>query len=80
LAQVVERIVAGKILSEEQGGQAGEENHGLRSNRGLIEERFATKVGETFFTISRWENCRGTPSPLAMRRIEELMERTEDSE
>lgn len=36
------------------------------------EEQFAAKVGVTFSTVNRWENGRGRPSPLAMRRIEEL--------
>ena len=44
----------------------------LRTKWGLSQEQFAAKVGVTFSTVNRWENGRGTPSPLAMRRIEEL--------
>jgi len=44
----------------------------LRSKLGLTQEQFAAKVGVTFSTINRWESGRSTPSPLAMRRIEEL--------
>jgi len=39
-----------------------------------IQEQFAAKVGVTFSTVNRWENGRGTSSPLAMRRIKELLE------
>lgn len=41
---------------------------------GLTQEQFAAKVGVTFSTVNRWENGKGTPSPLALRRIEELSE------
>ncbi len=44
----------------------------LRAKMGLTQEQFAAKVGVTFSTVNRWENDRGKPSPLAMRRIEEL--------
>jgi len=46
----------------------------LRAKLGLTQEQFAAKVGVTFSTVNRWENGRGRPSPLAMRRIEELRE------
>ena len=48
----------------------------LRSKLGLTQEQFAAKVGVTFSTVNRWENGNGKPSPLAMRQIEELMDRT----
>ena len=44
----------------------------LRQSLRLTQEQFATRVGVTFSTVNRWENGRGKPSPLAMRRIEEL--------
>ncbi len=47
----------------------------LRAKLGLTQEQFAAKVGVTFSTVNRWENGRGTPSPLAMGRIEELMKK-----
>ena len=46
----------------------------LRSEFGLTQEQFAAKVGVTWSTVNRWENGRGSPSPLAMRRIEELQQ------
>lgn len=41
---------------------------------GLTQEQFVTRVGVTFSTVNRWENGRGYPSPLAMRRIKELQQ------
>jgi len=49
----------------------------LRSKLGLTQEQFAAKVGVTFSTVNRWESGKSKPSPLAMRQIEELIERTE---
>lgn len=46
----------------------------LRAKLGLTQEQFAAKVGVTFSTVNRWENGRGKPSPLAVRRIEELLD------
>lgn len=43
----------------------------LRAKLGLTQEQFAAKVGVTRLTMDRWENSRGNPSPLAIRRIEE---------
>lgn len=47
----------------------------LRSKLGMTQEQFAAKVGVTFSTVNRWESGKSKPLPLAMRRIEELMER-----
>jgi DNA-binding transcriptional regulator YiaG len=44
----------------------------LRRALELTQEQFAAKIGVTFTTINRWENKRGKPSPLAMKRIEAL--------
>ncbi len=44
----------------------------LRAALGLTQEQFAAKIGVTFSTVNRWENAKGKPSPLAMRRVEEL--------
>ena len=44
----------------------------LRTTLGLAQEQFAARIGVTFSTVNRWENAKGTPSPLAMLRIEEL--------
>ena len=51
----------------------------LRSKLGLTQEQFAAKVGVTFSTVNRWETGKSKPSPLAMRRIQEMMERIEES-
>jgi DNA-binding transcriptional regulator YiaG len=44
----------------------------LRARLELTQELFAAQVGVTWSTVNRWENGRGNPSPLAMRRIEEM--------
>jgi DNA-binding transcriptional regulator YiaG len=36
----------------------------------------AAKVGVTLSTVNHWESGKSRPLPLAMRQIEELMERT----
>jgi putative transcriptional regulator len=46
----------------------------LRKRTGLTQEKFAAKLGVTFPTINRWENGRARPSPLAMQKIEELLQ------
>jgi putative transcriptional regulator len=45
----------------------------LRQHLGLTQEKFAAKLGVTFPTVNRWENSRGTPSPLAMEKIKEML-------
>lgn len=45
----------------------------LRQRIGLTQEKFAAKLGVTFPTINRWENGRTKPSPLALKRIEDLL-------
>ena len=45
----------------------------LRERIGLTQEKLAAKLGVTFPTINRWENGKTTPSPLAMKQIEELL-------
>lgn len=49
----------------------------LRKAMGLTQEQFAAEVGVTWSTVSRWENNRGSPSPLARHRIKELQARSE---
>ena len=43
-----------------------------RITLGLTQEQFAAKVGVTFSTVNRWENNKSNPSPLALRKINEL--------
>jgi len=45
----------------------------LRAKLGLTQEQFAAEVGVTFSTVNRWENDKGRPSPLAHRRLCELL-------
>jgi putative transcriptional regulator len=45
----------------------------LRQITGLTQEKFAARIGVTFPTISRWENGRAKPSPLALKQIEDLL-------
>ncbi|KKK71459.1 hypothetical protein LCGC14_2913680, partial [marine sediment metagenome] len=40
----------------------------LRAKLELTQEQFAAKAGVTWSTVNRWENGRGKPSSLAMRR------------
>ena len=47
----------------------------LRGDLGLTQEQFAAKVGVTYTTVTRWENGKGQPSPLAMLRIEGLQKK-----
>lgn len=47
----------------------------LRTKLGLTQEKIAAKVGVTFSTVNRWESGKSKPSPLAMRQIDEMMEK-----
>lgn len=51
----------------------------LRQQLRLTQEQFAAKVGVTFSTVNRWENGKSAPSPLAAKRIEELL-KTRDTD
>lgn len=45
----------------------------LRSELGLTQEQFASKVGVTFSTVNRWESGKSKPSPLACQRLHGLL-------
>ncbi len=67
---------AGKnVMSKIEESELARKIKELRSNLGLTQEQFAAKIGVTFSTVNRWENGKGRPSPLAMRQLEELMDR-----
>ncbi len=51
----------------------------LRSTLQLSQEKFADKLGMTFATINRWENGHATPSPLALKQIEALLNQLSQS-
>jgi len=46
----------------------------LRLLTGLTQEKFAAKLGVTYPTVNRWENGHAKPSPMAIRRIEEMLQ------
>lgn len=48
----------------------------LRITLGLTQEQFAAKLGVTVSTVNRWENDKGSPSPLARRRIKDILNET----
>ncbi|WP_199322067.1 helix-turn-helix transcriptional regulator [Leptolyngbya sp. FACHB-321] len=45
----------------------------LRQTLPLLQEKFVAQLGFSFPTINRWENGHATPSPLASRQIEILL-------
>ncbi|MBW4550766.1 MAG: helix-turn-helix domain-containing protein [Aphanocapsa sp. GSE-SYN-MK-11-07L] len=51
----------------------------LRSTMQLSQEKFADELGMTFATINRWENGHATPSPLALKQIETLLNQLSQS-
>ncbi|MEH2438547.1 MAG: helix-turn-helix transcriptional regulator [Nostoc sp.] len=58
--------------------EVGQIIHDLRLLAGLTQEQFAATLGVTYTTINRWENGRSKPSPLAMGKIEEMLEKMAD--
>lgn len=46
----------------------------LRRRLGLTQEQFAARVGVTFPTVNRWENCRVKPSRIALKLIQTTLE------
>ncbi len=46
----------------------------IRLEAGLTQEQFASQLGVTCSTINRWERGRSKPSPLALQKIEQLLE------
>ncbi len=53
--------------------QAGKLIREMRSHFGLTQEQLALHLGVTYSTTNRWENGRGTPSPLAVQKIETML-------
>lgn len=51
----------------------------LRQTLKLIQEKFAVQLGVTFPTINRWENGHATPSPLALKQIDMLLNQLSES-
>lgn len=46
----------------------------LRLEIGLTQEQFAAEFGVTYSTVNRWENGRSKPSPLAMQKLEGMLQ------
>jgi putative transcriptional regulator len=46
----------------------------IRILTNLTQEQFAAKLGVTYPTVNRWENLRAKPSPLAIQKIENLLQ------
>lgn len=51
----------------------------LRQTLKLTQEKFAVQLGVTFPTINRWENGHVTPSPLALKQIDMLLNQLSES-
>jgi len=45
----------------------------VRQRLGLTQEQFASRMGVTFPTINRWERQKAKPSPMARRRLFEVL-------
>lgn len=66
-----------KRLSAEQ-PMIGKLVRELRQAMNLSQEKFAAELGMTFPTINRWENGHATPSPLALKQIDSLLQQLGD--
>lgn len=63
---VVRQPAIGKLIRE------------IRLETGLTQEQFAAELGVTYSSVNRWENGRSKPSPLAIQKVEEILEEMED--
>lgn len=50
----------------------------LRQHLNLSQEKFAAKLGVSFKTVNRWERGHSTPSPMALKLIEDLAQSISD--
>ena len=44
----------------------------IREKLGLTQEKFASRLGISFVTVSRWEKGKSSPSPLAQEKLNRL--------
>lgn len=63
------------VISQPQVGKLVLE---LRVLMGLTQEQFAALLGVTLSSISRWERGLSKLSPLAMQKVEEILEQMGD--
>ncbi|HLP87674.1 MAG TPA: helix-turn-helix transcriptional regulator [Nostocaceae cyanobacterium] len=54
--------------------QIGQLIRDIRTLMELSQEQFANVLGVALPTVSRWENKRSQPSPLAMEKIQQKLE------
>jgi putative transcriptional regulator len=59
--------------------QVGQFIRELRLLTELTQEEFAVNLGVTVSTVNRWENGHISPSPIAMKQIEALVQAMGDS-
>lgn len=45
---------------------------------GLTQKQLAAELGVAYLTINRWENGRVTPSPMAMKLLEEKLHQIDE--
>ena len=46
----------------------------IRNRTGLTQEQLAVRIGVVFTTLSKWERGKANPLPLALKRIEEVLQ------
>ena len=66
-------MIINKPISIKQ-PEAGKLIREMRAHVGLTQEQLALHLGVTYSTMNRWENGRGNPSPLAIQKIEQMLE------
>ncbi len=47
----------------------------MRLETGLTQEQFAAQLGVTYSSINRWECGRSRPSPLAVQKVEGMLQK-----
>jgi putative transcriptional regulator len=52
----------------------------IRLAANLTQEQFAGQLGVTCSTMNRWERGRSKPSPLALQKIEQLLEQMSETD
>ncbi len=50
----------------------------IRFRLGLTQEQFAAELGVTFASITRWENRKVQPSPMALKLLRNRLEQMGD--